>query len=201
MKFALYLLRHPLDGFWELKFEHRGSNKTALLILALTFLSAIFDRQTRAFVFNDAYNVPLDIFYQLRILVFPVLLFCVANWAITTLMDGKGTFSEIFQVTCYSLIPLIVFHIAIPILSNVMSLNEAAYLVIVDGIGTVWMCLMLLIGIHVIHEYGAAKMLGTLLLTACSAAIVIFILLLFFSLLQEIGSFAYSIFREIQLRI
>jgi hypothetical protein len=201
MKFALYVLRHPVDGFWELKYQRKGSNKTALILLSLTILMAILDRQLRDFMFNDAYNVPLDIFYQMRIIVFPVLLFCVANWAITTLLDGKGSFAEIFQVTCYSLLPLIIFHILVPALSHFLSLNEVVYVTIVDSVGLFWMCLMVFIGIQVIHEYSTGKMLYTLLLTACSAAILIFILLLFFSLIQEIGSFIYSVYREISLRI
>ena len=201
MKFILYVLRHPIDGFWEMKFEEEGNIKVACWILLATLLSAIFNRQTTGFIFNNYYNVPLNIFYQLRIFMLPILLFCIANWAITKLLDGKGNFREIFMVICYSLIPLLIFNIISAIMSNVFSLSDAAYLLIINFIGIAWMCLMAFAGIQVVHEYSFGKMIGTLFLTAISAAIVIFICLLFFSLLQEIGSFVYSIYREISLRI
>ena len=60
---------------------------------------------------------------------------------------------------------------------------------------------MIFVGIKTIHEYSIGKMFATLFLTAAAAAIIIFICLLFFSLLQELGSFVYSIYREISLRI
>ena len=93
------------------------------------------------------------------------------------------------------------FNFISPLLSNRLSLNDAAYLMIFDAVGYVWSGLMIFIGIKVIHEYSMSKMIATLFLTAAAAAIIIFICLLFFSLLQELGSFAYSIYREISLRI
>ena len=201
MRFLLYLLRHPADGFWEIKHENKGKLRVALGILLAVLLSEILKRQTTGFIFNDNYNVPLDIFFQIRLLILPVFLFCISNWALTTLMDGKGTFSEIFIVLCYSFLPMIFFNVLYSLLSNVFSLSDFAYLALINVLGIGWTCLMLFIGLQVIHEYSFGKMLLTTLLTVLSAAVVIFICLLFFSLLQEMGNFIYSIYREISLRI
>lgn len=200
MKFAFYILRHPLDGFWDMKHEKKASLKTGVFLILLALGAIIFNRQTRGFIFNHNYNVPLDILFQIQILILPILLFCISNWAITTLMDGKGTFYDIFMVVCYSLVPMILFNLASPLISNILSLKDMAYLTIFDITGVVWTLLMIFLGIQVIHEYSIGKMLWTLVLTAASAAIIIFICLLFFSLLQELGSFVYTIYREIALR-
>ncbi|MFA6736226.1 MAG: YIP1 family protein [Saccharofermentanales bacterium] len=200
MKFAFYILRHPLDGFWDMKHEKKASLKTGVFLILLALGAIIFNRQTRGFIFNNNYNVPLDILFQIQILILPILLFCISNWAITTLMDGKGTFYDIFMVVCYSLVPMILFNLASPLISNILSLKDMAYLTIFDITGVVWTLLMIFLGIQVIHEYSIGKMLWTLVLTTASAAIIIFICLLFFSLLQELGSFVYTIYREIALR-
>ena len=92
MKTALYILRHPIDGFWQMKYEKTGRMAHGVILLALTVLAVIFNRQTRAFVFNNQYNVPLDLFKEISLALLPVLLFCIANWAVTTLLDGKGYF-------------------------------------------------------------------------------------------------------------
>jgi hypothetical protein len=120
---------------------------------------------------------------------------------VTTLAEGKGGFKDIFLVTCYSLIPLIIFQVAAPIISHFMTLNELVYLTLIDLTGFGWMGLMLWMGIKEIHEYTAGKMVSTVILTAIGAAIIVFIALMFFSLLQELGSFVYTLYREFALRL
>ncbi|MBE6974316.1 MAG: YIP1 family protein [Ruminococcaceae bacterium] len=201
MKQALYILRHPIYGVWEMKRKKTGRYRDGLILMVLAIAAVTFNRQMRAFVFNNAYNVPLDMLKQVAIVVLPVMLFTLANYSITTLSDGKGGFKDIFMVTCYSLMPLIIFQVATPILTHVMSLNELTYLTIIDFAGYAWTGLMLLLGIQEIHEYSLKKMFSTIVLTVIGAAIIVFVALLFFSLLQELGSFIYSIYREFSLRL
>lgn len=201
MKQALYILRHPIYGVWDMKREKTGRYRDGLILIILAIAAVTFNRQMRAFIFNNAYNVPLDMTKQIAIVVLPVMLFTLSNYSITTLTEGKGSFKDIFMVTCYSLMPLIIFQVISPILTHVMSLNETTYLALIDIAGYGWTALMLLLGIQEIHEYSARKMVSTLVLTVIGAAIIIFVVLLFFSLLQELGSFVYSLYREFSLRL
>lgn len=201
MKQALHILRHPIYGVWDMKREKTGRYRDGFILILLTIAAVIFNRQMRAFVFNPYYNVPLNIIKEIALVVIPVVLFSLANWSVTTLAEGKGGFKDIFLVTCYSLMPLIIFQVVSPVISHFMTLNELVYLQIIDGVGFGWMVLMLLLGIQEIHEYSGGKMVSTLALTIVGAAIIVFIVLLFFSLLQELGSFVYSIYREFSLRL
>lgn len=201
MKQAFYILRHPIYGVWDMKRLKTGRYRDGFVLILLAIAAITFNRQMRAFVFNDAYNVPLNMIKQISVVVIPVTLFCLANWSVTTLAEGKGSFRDIFLVTCYSLMPLIFFQFITPILSHLMTLNELVYLQIIDGIGYGWMLLMLFLGIREIHMYSAGKMISTTILTVIGAAIIVFVVLLFFSLLQELGSFVYSIYREFSLRL
>lgn len=201
MKQALYILKHPIYGPWEMKRKKTGRYRDGFILILLAIVAVTFNRQMRAFVFNNAYNVPLDILRQIAVVVLPLVLFTVSNWAVTTLAEGKGSFKDVFMVTCYALIPLIIFQFITPVISHVMTLNELMYLQIIDGVGYGWMLLMLLLGIQEIHEYSLGKMVSTLFLTVIGAAIMVFVALLFFSLLQELGSFVYSIYREFSLRL
>ena len=45
LKFALYCITHPLDGFWDLTHEKRGSIAAANTILLLTLLANLFKLQ------------------------------------------------------------------------------------------------------------------------------------------------------------
>ena len=201
MKQALHILRHPIYGVFDMKREKTGRYRDGFILILLTIAAVIFNRQMRAFVFNAYYNVPLNIVKEIALVVVPVVLFSLANWSVTTLAEGKGGFKDIFLVTCYSLMPLIIFQTVTPIISHLMTLNELAYLQMIDAVGYGWMLLMLVLGIQEIHEYSMGKMIKTTILTIIGAAIIVFIALLFFSLLQELGSFIYSVYREFSLRI
>ena len=88
MNHILYVLRHPIDGFWEMKNNNRGRYREVFLLLLLAVAAVIFDRQVRDFIFNANYNTSLNILKEVCIVILPVLLFTIANWTITTLSDG-----------------------------------------------------------------------------------------------------------------
>ena len=201
LRYALTVLRHPIDEFWEMKRSQKGNVFVAILMVVLLFLATIFDRQARSFMHNLHYNTPLDLFYELRMMLIPGVLFIVANWSVTTLMNGKGTAKDIFVATCYSLQPLILMHLVVPLLSYALSLDDGAYLTIVVVLGWIWFGLMLYIAIMQIHEYSFGKTFLTLIITAIAALIIVLICMLFFSLIQELVGFVYSIYRELFLRI
>ncbi len=201
LRYALTVLRHPIDEFWEMKRVQKGNVFVALLLVVLLFLATLFDRQARSFMHNMQYNTPLDVFYELRMLLIPGILFIVANWSVTTLMNGKGTAKDIFMAVCYSLQPLIIMHIVVPLLSYALSLDDSAYLMIVEILGWLWFGIMLYIAIFQIHEYTFGKTFLTLIITAVAAVIIVLICLLFFSLIQELAGFIYSIYREMFLRL
>lgn len=199
--FAMRTMIHPFDSFWDMKFEKKGSLKAAVFIYVLYFLIKLFDRQVRGFIFNPSYNTPIDFWYELRMWILPVLIFVLANWSVTTLMDGKGTSRDIFMVVAYSLLPVLLLKIPGAIISNYMSFGEAVYLNAIDSAGMIWFGILLFIGIMTVHQYSFTKTVVTFALTACSAAVMVFIALLFISLFQEIAGFIYSIYRELTLRI
>ena len=151
--------------------------------------------------FNPLHSGHAYLMAQLRLVLIPVVLFVIANWSITTLMDGKGTMREILIVTGNAVLPLIVIPAVISLLTQVMTQNEAAFVSMGDALARGWCILLLFIGIMEIHQYSAGRTVLVFLLTAVSALIIVFICLLFFSLLQEISGFVYSLYKELILRL
>ena len=50
LKFALYCITHPFDGFWDLTHEKRGSIAAANTILILTLIVRIMKLQYTSFI-------------------------------------------------------------------------------------------------------------------------------------------------------
>jgi len=201
-RFPLYLTIHPYKAFWELKYERdqRTSLWVALVILAMLSFTSILQSQYSGFLVNfnkpDELNSLMEIVY----VVVPVLFFCIANWSLTTLMDGEGKFVEIFISTCFALLPLILVNLPWIWLSNYLSLGETAFYYFSNSVAAAWTLYLLFIGNMTVQQFTPSKTVLTLLLTVVAMGFMAFLCLLFFSLVQQIAGFAITIYKELALR-
>ncbi|MDD4125128.1 MAG: hypothetical protein PHW77_05340 [Eubacteriales bacterium] len=93
--FAFHLILHPFDGYWDLKHEKRGGVRGATIILLTTILVFIYQAVGRGYLYNQ-YGLSVDYFDQILAVVVPLFLWVTANWCLTTLFDGEGTFKDIY---------------------------------------------------------------------------------------------------------
>lgn len=201
VRFAFYVLLHPVDGFWDLKHEKKGKLWMALSILGLTFLTLVFNRLAVSFLYDPSYGEKIDLVVILEQVFIPFFLFCIANFAITTLMEGEGKFTEIVTAAGYSLTPIVLIYVPITMMTHLFSLNEKTYVSFFMTLALVWTAALLFCGIMSVHNYTPGKTVGTLVLTLVAMAIIAFICVLFFSLITEIVGFGYTIYKEIGTRL
>lgn len=201
LKYSLYIIFHPFDGFWCSKREKRGNSKAATIILFMVVVTYILVRQLTGFILN--YNEPkeLNIISETLSVIIPFLLWCVANWGITTLMDGEGTLKDVYIASAYALVPLVLLNIPMIVLSNVITLEEASLYIVINSFAVIWAAFLMFIGIMTIHQYSISKTILTMLIAIVGMAGIIFIVLLFFALIQQFINFAYVFYKEIALRL
>ena len=199
--FSFHLMTHPFDGFWDLKNEKRGSVGAATIILLLLIVTKILQRQFTGYVFNQNDLTEINLFNEILGIVLPFLIWCISNWCLTTLFDGEGSFKDIYIYTAYSLVPYIVISIPLVLLSRVMVQDEGTIITGISYIAVLWSAFLIFTGTLTTHQYTAGK---TFLIIACiiiGMAIILFMGLLFFILLQQLMNFAVSFFREVALRL
>ncbi|TYP76786.1 Yip1-like protein [Paenibacillus methanolicus] len=202
VSYPFYLIMHPFNGYWDLKYE-RGKKTNLILsfaILVLLALTNIMRTQYSGFLVNvvnpDNMNSLMEIVY----VVVPVLFWCVANWSLTTLMDGEGKFEEIFTSTCFALIPLVLIHFPWIWLSNVISLQETSFYHFSGSVAMAWFLFLMFVGNMTVHQYSPMKTIATGMLTILAMGFMAFLCMLFFSLMQQIVAFISIIYQEIVLR-
>ena len=198
--YPFHLCFHPFDGFWDLKHEKRGSVRAASTILGITILAMFYNSIGKGYLFNPEDNYS-TIFVAILIVALPVLLWSVANWCLTTLFDGEGSFKDIYIATCYSLSPLPLFVVISTILTNVLDVTGASMVSLVMTIGVVWMVMLLFFGTLVTHDYSLGKNFITILGTILAMAIIIFVAILFSSLVIKMITFVIAIFKEVGNRV
>lgn len=200
-KFAFYCMTHPLDGYWDLTHEKRGSLAVANTILILTLVARITSLQFTSFIFNRVYWPEINIFLYLGSIVFPLALWVVGNWALTTLFDGKARLPQIYMATCYAMLPYPLFQFPLIIFSNMVTVNEAEFYSLINTIVLVFCAAYIVIAMMQIHEYTMSKTILFTLFSIFAMLVIVFILLLFFSMISQGIAYFVSIVREILFRI
>lgn len=197
--YPLYILSHPFKGFDEIKYEKKGSYPACIAILAILCLLGIIKTRYTSFLIN--FQDPNDINSIVLVLaaIFPYLLFVTANWSVTTLMDGKGTYGEIFKVNMYALYPKIYLDLAAALLSNVLTVEEIPLVNMLFGLSALLYCFYLFVGLVVIHGFTFTKNVGSLTITFVAMAVIVFILLLFVTLVGGFADDIYTITQEFTL--
>ena len=194
--FPFHLVFHPFDGFWDLKHEKRGSVRGGLTIMGLTVLALYYNTIGQGYIFDPVKTRSL-IFIQALSVVLPVFLWVTSNWCLTTLFDGEGSFRDVLITTCYSLSPLPPLLVLSTLLSHVLTKSEEPIIDMIVIIGGIWVGFLLFFGMLVTHGYSLPKNIITTLGTIVAAAILVFVSLLFSSLVGKMIQFVANIVIEV----
>lgn len=199
-RYATYTMFHPFDGYWDIKHEKRGDLRTALLILAAFILCYAVRAQFSGYAVTGTIAENVNVPYQLMLILLPVTFWVIANWCFTALMDGKGTMKDIVIATGYALKPYVLLSVPLFLLSHVLTKEEAMIYTLLDGICLIWVLGLLFFGMMTIHDYSLGKSVLTVILTLLGMCIILFILLLLASLVQEVYNYFYGIYKELVFR-
>ncbi|MGN0388361.1 MAG: YIP1 family protein [Suilimivivens sp.] len=201
LKFSLYCISHPLDGFWDLTHERRGTYAAANTILLATLLIRVMKLRYTSFIFMTVYWEGLNIFLYLASVLFPLALWVIGNWALTTLFDGKGRLGQVYMATCYALTPYPLVQFPLMIFSNFVTVDEAEFYSVLSMLSLMYAAILIVVAMGQIHEYSAGKNLLFTIATLFAMLVMIFILMIFFSMISQGVAYFISLARELLFRL
>lgn len=201
LRYSAHVITHPYDGFTAVKYERRGSVLGASVIFLLLVFTYIAIRQYTGFVFNHRNLAELNVLTEFLSVAIPVGLWCVVNWSLTTLMEGKGTPRDVFVASGYAVVPAILVNLPLTVVSNVMTLQEGTFYYLMIGMSLIWTVALFFVGTMVIHDYSFAKTAATLLMTVVGIGFVLYLGLLFVTLMNEVVRFVTSVYFELSYRL
>lgn len=205
LKNTILSIRHPIQTSNYIKRlrldkKKKDMNIYTVISLALFFLTFVFkvlETTAGGFLYADfdpnVYSSALVFLSTFGILV----MWCIVNWGLCTLFEGKGTFREIVIVTGFAMIPQILNSIFFIIASHFLLYSESA---IISGVGTVaWIAtiVILLVELSVIHDYSFFRAIGMSIATIIGMCVAAFMILLVLTLFQDLIEFVRSIYSEI----
>ncbi len=201
LRYALYVITHPFDGFWDLNREKRGSMAAAHTIFILFLVTYVLKLMYTNFQFIMVPIQYINIYQRMASLALPFLVLCVSNWALTTLFDGKGTFRDIYMGLCYALFPYVLIQLPCILLSHMLAYDEAEFYRVLISISVIWCGVLVFVALMEIHDFGPGKTIISIVATVIGAMVILFLVLVFFSLLSDAFSFFVSIYREARFRL
>lgn len=165
-------------------------------IMLLFFIGKVLETTMGGFMYvsydPDTYN---SAFLFITTIGIP-LLFCVVNWGLCTLFEGKGTFKEITIAVGFALIPQVIYSIFFIISSHFLVYSEQAIITGVSVICILITAVVLLVQLTVVHDYSFFRALGMCVVTFIGMILCAFLILLVFTLFKDIIEFVRSVYIE-----
>lgn len=201
--YCCYCLTHPFEGFFRMKEDKRKQSMAATIILyALLAVSAIAKQQLTSYMFaNVESQLNLDVLKMVFTTLLPYMLWVVSSWCFTSLMDGEGNLKDIFCATAVAAIPVIAVNIVLIPLSYLMTSDESNLYDFISALGTILMVAYMFLSMMSTQQYSVLKAIGTAILTVVGMAVIAFVVILFFYLIQQVWGFISSVFSEISYRL
>lgn len=200
VKLLFDTLVHPVNSFSDIKYKHKGSVAVGLSVAIIYYITAVLAVTNGGFLFTsfDVYN--FNALFILARTAGLIVLWSVVNWALCSLLEGKGKLSEVFCVTTYSIIPLVIYNIIFIVLSNILPLSVSVFLNGLSIVSIMYAAFLFIIGMITVHEYSFKKFILTSILTVIGMVLVVFIGFVMAILLQQFFNFFVTIYAEIAYR-
>ena len=192
---------HPFLGFQEIRFGEQKTSLWAAVVIAVCYvLATIYQYVGTGYLFNQNNIADINLWLLLAKSLGVLVIFCVAEWSVSILVNTSGRPGDIILTACYALAPYTAALFIGTWLSNYMLLDEL-YATYVITLGLLWGVVILLIGTITCHELSFSKAIGFLLLTVVGMAVIVFIGVLFYTLLEQLISFLTTLYVEIVFRM
>jgi len=200
-RYPFYIMLHPVQGYEEMGWTRKGSVVVSLIIVAAWFFASVAQEQWTAFVFNPSRADQLNVWLIMTRTGGLFVLWVTANWALCTLLDGKGKAKDIWIYSAYALMPFIMITVLVTIASHFIARDEGVFLEYAMMIAYGWTVVLLLIAMSVVHEYSLKKTIVSSVLSVVGIGLILFLFVLIFGVFQQLYAFAGTLYREILFRL
>jgi hypothetical protein len=197
---GFFILAHPIDGFGELRYDNKGSYKSAIIV----FLLGVFCLAVKTYLTGFPFRtIPLDEFNTGAFFIQFTsiwLTWVLCNYLISSVYKGEGRFKDVFMGAAYSLYPAILLGIPIAIVSNAMTLSESSVYQFMNWFMILWCAALFFWKTHTLQNYGVGETIINILLTIFTMILLWVLIFIVFGLSSEFISFIYSLYQEVSIR-
>ena len=196
--YVFTFLKHPFDGYYELKRRNRSSMLSATILYGMLALAYIFYLTFVNEIFVMTAN--MDVVTDITTICIIFILLLVSNNLVCQINDGEGTLKNAYIATAYAFSPITLILPIATIISNGISLNESVFFYLPQAIMFLWVVFLLFFLIKDIHNYEVGATIIIILKTIFTMAIIGVFIFVLYSLFNTLSELIVDIIREVILR-
>lgn len=196
--YPFYIMRHPRDGFLELKANKKSSPVVVLVAVVLWLFVELFYRAATGYDMNEFEAAETSMLRTGVVTVVMFVMVCASNWMICTLMEGKGKLLDICTVAANALLPYIFVRFITTVLSWFFAGDEQVFLTYAVTVSQIWGAIIAFSGLQEVHEYSFAKTIYSIILTVVCLIIMFFIALMLLILFEQLYYFVVTVMFELR---
>ena len=194
-----YMMSSPFKAFDDVKYENAGSVPFAVIILILYAWANLIKTKNAGFLVNYVNTAKVNVPLTLVSCLLPFVLFIIGNWAIGTLINGKGNMKQVLKITAYSLYPTVFLYIIGVIVSQGIIFEERMFVYFLFYFPMVLFVFYCFVGLVMVHQFTFTKGIGSVILSAVAIIILVFIIVLLVTLVSGFINDIMTIWDEIAL--
>ncbi|MBR4073311.1 MAG: YIP1 family protein [Clostridia bacterium] len=201
VQMSLMMLFHPKDALDIIK-RNRADFKPLRVFILMLLLAIV--NYTYTFYVNYTLGTKsvtqANFFLDLALAFLPLLTWVVSSYAITAVIVGECSFTELLTASSYCIVPIILFKPIIGILSNVMTVSDSDIVTGLTFLVYAWTILLLFLSLQRLNDYSVLKTLAVTVVAIISMLIIWGVVLLLFTLVAQIVYFLQELIGEIRLK-
>jgi len=191
------MLRHPFDATYYFKKDKKIRFYNGILVLLLLFVIYILSLIFTGFIFNNIVLERTILLKEAFKIIIPIVLFVIANYLASSLLEGEGTFKAIFLTTMACFMPIIIIWPLLIIISNFLTYSESFIYYFGMVIMIAWSFVLLLIVNKDLHNYTFKKMILNILMTLLLMLVLLIVVILSYLMVSQVISFIKDIISEV----
>ena len=201
LEWLKHAITHPFEGFEDMRWKKAGSLEIAFFIVFLLFISQIAEERLYGFQFYISYDKIFNIvpFIMKSVVIFAA--WTIGNRAVCTFLDGEGTLRNICIYSAYAFVPYIAQSFINTLLSHILIRDEFVFMEAIRITGVCWTIMLLFSAVKAVHQYSFRQTIAAVIFTVAAMLIMLFLLVLFMSLIQQIYLFISTVYMEISYRL
>jgi tetratricopeptide (TPR) repeat protein len=196
-RFVREVIRHPRDGFYEIKKSRKGSLIVATTLLLLLFVAFLTNTAFKGFLFQITDVEDLNIYAIILGYFSIVLIFILSNYLITSINQGEGGLEKIYIQTTYSFVPLIIALLLSTFFTHILTLDESFFVGFTTMVGYIWTFALIFIGITEVQNYEVGDTVKSIILSIVLMAILAITIIFVQLMMTQIFDFVIVFFREV----
>ncbi|MCJ8009413.1 YIP1 family protein [Lederbergia wuyishanensis] len=197
LKHAFYILKHPIDGFADIRFREMGGYVSALIILVLVISMVLVRIYFTSFTFQP---VPIESISVNSILTVSSVVWVswvICQYLIGSIRYGQARFKDIFVGSAYALFPVFLFGLPLALLSNVMTLNESSIYGFFNALMVIWSAALFFWMVQTLQNYSVGETIVNILLTLFSMIMLWVLVFIVLGLSSETIEFIFTLYQEV----